>query len=244
MIQYHDGFRVQHSWIYDVYKLYEELRRLLINLVHPEKTITHDEKIDYVAWTLVCNLFADKFEPPDERHPTIEWGKSIVQKMLSDVGQDNPGTFTEDEIRFLSMAIHMTGKQIFRTTDGQFGVAPPQARSGDRICVVLGCDAPTIFRATQNGKFLVVGSYFMQKVNDGESLLGPLPDHTKLRESQEVFMPDWKDSRTGLLSYVDPRLESFDIFFDVPEIRVSIKCNVHPEFLRKEGVPIRYFDLM
>lgn len=52
-------------------------------------------------------------------------------------------------------------------------------------------------------------------------------------------MPVWKDSLTGLLSYMDPRLESFDIFFDVPEVRVSIKCHVHPEFLRKEGVPIR-----
>lgn len=57
-------------------------------------------------------------------------------------------------------------------------------------------------------------------------------------------MPVWKDSRTGLLSYVDPRLKSFDIFFDVPEIRVSFKCNVHPEFLRKEDVPIKYFDLV
>lgn len=243
-IQYHDGFRVQHSWIYDVYKLYEELRRLLINLVHPERTITDEEKIEYVARTLVCNLFAEKFELPDERHPTIESGKSIVLKMLSDVDRDNPGIFAEDEIRFLSMAIYMTGKQIFRTTDGQFGVAPPQARSDDQICVVLGCDAPMILRATQNGKLLVVGSCFMQKVNDGESLLGPLPDHTKLRESQEVFMPVWKDSRTGLLSYVDPRLKSFDIFFDVPEIRVSFKCNVHPEFLRKEDVPIKYFDLV
>lgn len=81
-IQYHDEFRVQHSWIYGVYKLYEELRRLLINLIHPEKTITDDEKIKYVARTLVCNLFADKFEPPDERHPTIESGKSIVQKIF------------------------------------------------------------------------------------------------------------------------------------------------------------------
>lgn len=138
----------------------------------------------------------------------------------------------------------MTGKQIFRTTDGQFGVAPPQARSGDQICVMLGCDAPMILRATQNGKFLVVGSCFMQKVNGGESLLSPLPDHTKLRESQEVSMPVWKDSHTGLLSDVDPRLESFDIFFDLPKIRMFTKCTVHPEVLRKEGVPTRYFDLV
>lgn len=141
-IQYHDGFQVQLHWGYT--KLYEELHRLLINLIHPETTITDDRKIEYVARTLVCVQFADRLEPPYERFPTIESGKSVVQKMSSDVDQDNPDIFTEDEIKFLSMAIYMTGKQIFRTTDGQFGVAPPQTRSGDQICVLLGCDAPMI----------------------------------------------------------------------------------------------------
>lgn len=98
--------------------------------------------------------------------------------MLSGVVQFNPDIFfTENELRFLGMAMGMNGRQIFKTTDGLSGVAPPQARSGDQICVLLGCDAPMILRATQNGKYLVVGSYVMQKVNDGESLLGPLPDH-------------------------------------------------------------------
>lgn len=55
----------------------------------------------------------------------------------------------------------------------------------------------------------------------------------------------WKDSRTGLLSYVDPTFEALDLFLDhVPETQRPIKCTVHPEFLRKEGVPIRYFDLV
>lgn len=58
-------------------------------------------------------------------------------------------------------------------------------------------------------------------------------------------MPVWKDSRTGLLSYVDLRFEASIVFLDhVPEIRRTIKFTVHPEFLRKEGVPIKYFDLV
>lgn len=242
-IQYHDAVQMQLGW--SNVKRYEEIRRLLIGMVHPEKTITDEEKIEYVARTLLCNAFDDSLEPPDRWLPTIEGGKSIVQKMLSDVDHIKQRDISEDEFQFLRKASVLISKQVFRTTDGQFGVAPPEAQSGDHICVLLGCDVPMVLRATQNGKFLVVGSCVMQKVNSGESLLGPLPRHIRKVQVRERSLCIWKDSHTGLLSYEDPRFESLNITLgDFPEFKGRAKLVVHPEALRKEGVDINYFDLV
>lgn len=242
-IQHHNGIQVQWGW--DTWELYEELRRLLIHLILPETTIIDDIKIESFARSLVCNRFSEVFEPPDKSYPTIESGKSVVQKMLSDVDQFKPGNFTKDETKLLHMTKDIIGRQIFKTADGQFGVAP-EAKSGDQICVLLGCESPMILRETQDGKFLVVGPCLMQKAIDGDSLLGPLPDHMRTLSSQEIPMFIWKDSRTGSLSYVDPRLESLNTdlgYFD-PEFRGFRKYTLPPELLREEGVDITYFDLV
>lgn len=248
-IQHHDGFRLQLGWGHR--EIYEELRRLLMNMIHPEKTIVDDKQIDYVARTLLCNHFSDAGEPPFEMFPTIESGKNIIQKMLSGVDQSNPSIFTEDDIgKFFSMALYNIGMQILKTTDGQFAVAPPQAQPGDQICVLLGCENPMILRPAQDGKFLVVSSCFMQNVNGGESLLGPLPGHMRPVLFQEMMTRIWKDSRTGLLSYVDPRLKSLNVIpNDIlnSDFKGRRTFNVHSEFLRdlgEQGVEIRYFDLV
>lgn len=243
-IQHHDEFRWQLGW--GSREVYEELRRLLINMVFPEKTFTDDEKLEYISRSLVCNEFPDYYEPPTGELHTVESGKSLVQKMLSDVDQFNLNYFTAEEIHYLNAVSCMMGRQVFKTTDGQLAIGPFQAQPGDHICVLLGCDGPMVLRSTRDGKFLVVGFCDMQKVSDGDSLLGPLPGHMRRALCRELGTSIWKDSRTGLSTFMDPRLESLNIVTDShPEFRGIRKFPVHPEVLRREtGVDIRYFDLV
>lgn len=243
-IQHHDWVRLQASC--GSMEVYEELRRLLINTIFPGKTFIDDETLEYVSRSLVCNYSSDFFEPPMEGIHTVESGKHIIQTMLSDVKQSNLNFSTEEEASYLDAAGFMTGRQLCKTTDGQLAIAPFQAQSGDSICVLLGCNAPMVLRSTQDGKFLVVGSCDMQGVNDGESLLGPLPGQMRRAQCRATGQYTWVDSRTGFSSYMDPRLESLNVVTDNhPEFRGARQFFVHPEFLRREiGVDIRYFDLV
>ncbi|KAJ0116171.1 nkyrin and het domain protein [Diaporthe amygdali] len=150
-IQHLDGVQAHSS---NRREILEELRRLIINIIYPERKIIDDDEIEFVARTLVCNMLSDGTEPPDERLPTVEAGKRVIRKMLSDVDEFNQ--LDEEELDFLRPFEHMPGKQIFKTADGQLGVAKAGAQLGDQICVLIGCDAPLVLRPTLQGKFLVI----------------------------------------------------------------------------------------
>lgn len=50
---------------------------------------------------------------------------------------------------------------------------------GDYVCVLLGTELPIVLRPTTSGEFLIVGSYFIHGLMDGEALLGPIPSPWK-----------------------------------------------------------------
>lgn len=240
-IQHQDGIRIQHGWGPE--ESYKEFHRLLIDVIHPEKTSIDDDMIEHVARTFVCNNLSA--EPPNKWAPRIEDGKRMVRTMLSNI--ELPRNLPPDEVKFVSNYGAVIGMQKFKTADGQFGVALPEAQSGDQICVVLGCDAPMILRETRSGTYLVVGSCYMQIVYEGEALLGPLSGHVRrvLAQENSTFLYRWEDSRSGVLFREDPRLESLN--FDLNNYRKredEYKLAVNPEILRREGVDITYFDLV
>lgn len=240
-IQHHEGCRSQPGWRYQ--EGYEELCRLLTIMIHPEKAIIDDEKLEHVTRSLLCNHFSDVWEPPEKGFPTIESGKNIVQKILSDGAEHRP--LNKDEIAFLDHSHFLNGRQIFKTADGQFGVAPSEAQSGDQICILLGCDSPMILRATQDGKYQVVGPCVMPSIRNGEPLLGPLPSHVRMVLSKKTGRNIWKNTHTGSLYCVDPRFRSLNIDLrDFSKNRGTKKMILTPKFLRKGGVDIRYFDLV
>jgi hypothetical protein len=136
---------------------------------------------------------------------------------------------------------------MFKTADGQFGVSSPEAQSGDQICVLLGCDALMILRATQNGAYLVVGSYYMQVVYDSKALLGSLPGHIRrvLIQENGTLLYRRTDSCSVVLLQEDPRLESLDVGLDnYRESGEDYRLEIDSEVSRQKYVDIKYFDLV
>lgn len=50
---------------------------------------------------------------------------------------------------YLQIRVH-DGRRMFRTTDGRLGLAPPRAKPGDVVCVLLGGDVPYLLRRLQH----------------------------------------------------------------------------------------------
>ncbi|KAL8365197.1 hypothetical protein RB595_004145 [Gaeumannomyces hyphopodioides] len=88
------------------------------------------------------------------------------------------------------------GKTYVRTREGHIGLAPADARPGDVVTVLLGCDSPVLLRPTkilatpetdtgsgsssreqrQHCYYTVMGECFIHGLQDAAALLGPLPE--------------------------------------------------------------------
>ncbi|CAO2653288.1 Nn.00g026990.m01.CDS01 [Neocucurbitaria sp. VM-36] len=103
------------------------------------------------------------------------------------------------------------GRTFLQTVEGHIGLGPPGARSGDQVCVILGCGSVLLLRPSSDGCFLVVGDCYIPDFNDAKALLGPLPEpwSVQLRQNgdnRSSFLPQFFNSETQNLSEEDPRL--------------------------------------
>ena len=62
----------------------------------------------------------------------------------------------------------MAGRRFLVTGNGFLGLAPPKTQEGDKIALVWGARTPTILRPRQDGKYLVIGSCYVQGMMFGE----------------------------------------------------------------------------
>lgn len=64
------------------------------------------------------------------------------------------------------------GRSFFKTSHGYMGLAPPDARSGDKVVLLDGTRFPFILRQTGSGKntFTLLGESFMETVVDTEAV--------------------------------------------------------------------------
>jgi hypothetical protein len=82
--------------------------------------------------------------------PEVEPGKKV--KILPQF-EDDIASF---DISFLQECRH---RRLFITVQGYMGLAPPTAREGDLVCVLLGGDVPFILRPS-NSNYLLIGESY------------------------------------------------------------------------------------
>jgi hypothetical protein len=89
--------------------------------------------------------------------------------------------------------LHMAlpGRAFFTTSEGNIGLCPAKARTGDHICVILGCDAPLVLRQVpdSDGRYHVVGECYVHGLMFGEALLGPPPNPWQPRFAMDNHSP-------------------------------------------------------
>lgn len=144
------------------------------------------------------------------------------------------------------------GRQLMHATGGYLGIAPPLAREGDVVCVLLGCHTPMVLRPHGGNEFRVVGECYTLGISEGEAVLGPLPTHVHrvYASSREWGVHShWEDVRTGTRSLIDLRLET--LFPDVsPDFHSKLREDPHVklklpmESLQNLCPNLRRFDIV
>ncbi|TGO11852.1 hypothetical protein BTUL_0100g00310 [Botrytis tulipae] len=135
---------------------------------------------DYIAGGSLIDAFLETIYQgrTKERYPGLRIPHSweLRRSYLEAVDKDN-----EDRDAILNYVYGLNfGAMAFITTEkGYMGIGPPGVEEGDYVCVLLGTELPMILRPTPSGEFLVVGSYFIHGLMDGEALLGPIPSPWK-----------------------------------------------------------------
>jgi hypothetical protein len=103
-------------------------------------------------------------------------------------------------------------RRLIITSEGMIGLGPPQTKTGDKIGVLLGCDAPVILTPADVDSFQILGMAIVYDLWDNAALLGPLPKPWTLKylSTEDVYnaytQPHYSNSTTGENSREDPRL--------------------------------------
>ncbi|KAK4182867.1 hypothetical protein QBC35DRAFT_139921 [Podospora australis] len=154
--------------------------------------------------------------------------------------------------KFLTLAAHcMRGNVLINTSKGHIGLGSPSAQPGDKVCVLLSCDPPVVLRAVDKNGYLLIGSCYVHDLDDGNDLLGSLPDNLR---TVNIFHKDagghsraFLDKGSGKVSFADPRLGrmavGFAEFCRAVERDPFEGINLSPEVLIEHGVNVEYFDI-
>jgi hypothetical protein len=220
--------------------------------------------VEAFSGTLWMNSFLDIFPQSSQMQMkllTKETATSLTQLFVSKglpAYQDmSRGTkLRHDAETYLTKTIRNLADRAFMTTrKGYIGLVPTEARTGDLICVLLGCHAPIALRRQAEDRYRVVGPAYVQGLMNGEALLCRLPEpfvHTMKAERDAVrpyHSASFLDTRTGLSQWNDPRYEMLSPLFEglrdvTYDNWLTLARKATPEMLRANGVDLDYFDLV
>ncbi|KAI1648461.1 HET-domain-containing protein [Daldinia loculata] len=229
----------------------EQIRTWLFKVDSEEQHTTED-----YTRLLLCDRFANDFDPPDSDYPDFEEAKQCVEFIMSNC--DINGVNNKDFVRslgvnkFVNSAYYMGGYQCIQCTGGYIGISLAPAQPGDEVYTLLGCSDPLLLRPQGNNKFQVIGKCLVLGLTYDEALLGPLPVNIRAIQSYdkrfECDAPAFRDISSGEIFYEDPRLKSLPV--DLKDFRKELQddpwadINVEPDIFRERGVDLKCIDLV
>lgn len=240
--------------------IYRELRAQIQRLVPPdvlhESYIGGGSMIDAYCCTMCCSHFSDIQSPSNSYLPDRQQSREQMRSFLEPQLETPEGRYLGNAaVKYLNCVMnYCKGRSFFTTEEGYIGLGPTGAKAGDQICVLLGCRSPLLLRMTGNMQYQVVGECFVYGLQNGEALLGPLPDYYQaiLQYNEALKHRFWAyiDHRTGKVQWEDPRL-------GLLSASISIEANdrgngndelgdprMTPKALRERGVSLKMLDLI
>jgi hypothetical protein len=84
---------------------------------------------------------------------------------------------------------YLPGHALFTTDDGYIGLCQPDERSGDYICVVLGCKRPLLLHplSGDGAYYQLFSECYIHGLMFGEGILGPIPSSWR-RKVVDIFI--------------------------------------------------------
>jgi hypothetical protein len=176
-----------------------------------KESYTHDEQhFEAFCRTICTNRLCEKFDPPKTNFPSMKQCKNVVSDVL-DRGFSS-GELSDDRDRQKvsnEMVVSIQGRSVFKTIEGNFGLAPKAAMAGDVVVVLLGCRAAMIFRPSRNNTYRVIGEAYIHGFMECQAFLGPLPDPFEyILHYYGPYKTGWAvcfNRKTGLVQVEDPR---------------------------------------
>ncbi|KAI4201529.1 MAG: hypothetical protein LQ350_003144 [Teloschistes chrysophthalmus] len=196
----------------------------LLSTIQDDGSVDLGQGVEAVCRTLVCDEFADRWEPiATDRidfRKTIKCFHALLDNTIK-ASDDVPIDFR----KFLS-TFHTTcfGRAFIFTEHGYIGLAPERCQPHDVVVMVLGCQSPMVLRPTNTAEYLVVGECYIHGMMSGELFLGSLPTNwQRVDRYAEEYGEDYDafiDREKGVWQARDPRLGP------LPEGWVEVE---HPE---------------
>ncbi|KAN0103387.1 HET domain containing protein [Hyaloscypha variabilis] len=155
--------------------------------------------------TLCGGVLFELFLPPDENNPTLQEAAEYLSKVLVD-REDEPHDFElteKDTLVLHRIGQRCKGRNLFRCSNGTFGLAPKATRPGDIVAAWLGFRNNVVLRCAGNGHYLLVGEAYCDGVMWGEAFLGSLP------EQFQGVMHYNEETRSYYTGYIDRRHDEF-----------------------------------
>lgn len=224
-----------------------EIVRLLPADIESSTYKTGCSLMEAFAGTLICSGFRPQV-PPNPRTPTLQKSMDILRSVLQEGdGFDFQGISALDEAIYLGQVRSYTkNRALVRTEEGYIGLAPADAKVGDTILAILSSESFTVVRPApgNKGRYNVVGEAFLYGLNNGEAVLGPLPDHIRAETHFEIGSGwfTYRDTRSDGVSSIDPRLEALGIPGKIIENRYA--RSVSGDTLEKAGIRLSQFELV
>ena len=239
----------------------EDMMRGLILTTFGSEFPDCSDNVDALYRTLCCNLFAERYIPPNSSLPEFEQ----CRKYVFEVTQTAERTVSKDSRRsnyFGFVRVAITGRVLFTTCDGAMGLAPRVAMPGDEVCVLLGCRTPLILRPNAAECYQVVGECYIDGYMDGAALLGPLSSEWRYVKRSDI--DGWcyalVNAVTENIQIEDPRLGPLPAGWRVLRHAQEAIANLYvnndtgeetffdprltPEALKARGVDIKEFKLV
>ncbi|KAG6364513.1 hypothetical protein INS49_006114 [Diaporthe citri] len=224
-----------------------EIVRLLPADIESSTYKTGCSLMEAFSGTLICSGFRPQV-PQSPLAPTLQKSMGILRSVLQ--GGDGfgyQGTSASDRAIYLDQVYSYTkNRALVRTEEGYIGLAPSGAKVGDTILAILSSESFTVVRPApgNKGRYNVVGEAFLYGLNNGEAVLGPLPDHVRAEVHFDIgsggFM--YRDTRSGGVSPIDPRLEALGIPGEIVADRHAKL--VSGDALEKAGIRLSQIELV
>jgi hypothetical protein len=200
-----------HRKHYGDFRPEADLERIISAFLGKE-SYTHDEQhVEAFYRTIYNNNPSESIDPP---HPYLP-SKKQCEDFLSDaLGRGSPGDIlSHDQGRYMvwnEILRRLESRSIFKTAEGNFGLAPNAAMVGDAVVILLGCRSAMVFREGQNDTYQVIGEACLDGFMECQALLGPLPNPFDYKlhynEPDDTWYYVCFNMNTGLVQVEDPRL--------------------------------------
>ncbi|KAH9215200.1 hypothetical protein DL95DRAFT_388927 [Leptodontidium sp. 2 PMI_412] len=138
---------------------------------HRLEGIEDEERIDMFWRTLCCNRALQSAYLPDFKDQCKKWlrrgnTKGIMQFWEEDMRNAGPAEKAWEQ----SFMRHARGRKFAVMESGNFGLVSGNAREGDEVAVLVGCDFPVILRGRKGEDVVLVGEAYVDGYMKGRAM--------------------------------------------------------------------------